>query len=45
MEKLIAVLILLDIKIHKCIHKQWTGFGGYWIAYGKIGKNAESEEA
>lgn len=38
MEKIISFLVWLDIKTHKCIHKQWTGIGSYWIAYGKIGR-------
>jgi hypothetical protein len=36
MEKLISILVWLDMKLYKCTHKQWTGIGGYWIAYGKI---------
>ena len=41
MEKIIAFLVWLDIKIHKSTHKQWTGLKGYWIAYGKIGESEE----
>ena len=38
MEKLISILVWLDMKLHKCTHKQWTGIDGYWIAYGTIGR-------
>lgn len=38
MEKLISFLVWLDCKMNKNVHKQWTGMGGYWIAYGKIYK-------
>ena len=38
MSNLISILVWIDTKIHKNIHKQWTGLGGYWIAYGEIGR-------
>ena len=38
MKRLISILVFLDVKLHKCTHKQWTGIDGYWIAYGKIGR-------
>lgn len=41
MEKIISFFVWIDSKIHKYIYKQWTGFGGYWISYGKIGQRAE----
>ena len=44
MKKLISFFVWIDTKIHKYAHNQWTGFGGYWISYGKIGRKRESNK-
>lgn len=38
MNKIIAFLVWIDVKLHRYCHKQWNGIDSYWIAYGKIGR-------